>query len=162
MPVRTSASAHQLPTPPTPKRITLFWEIRAVASSPNKRFTREKISVFKVLRGGKTKSQRDEETKRRRDEESKSQRSTVNGQRDKETKGQRVKESKRRRDKGTKSRRDKETKSQRDKETKGGRDKETKGKGQGTAWDFEFPRRLHDVNGGRKTPPKAVAVGGVS
>ena len=96
MPVRTSASAHQLPTPPTPKRITFFWESRAVASSPNKRFTREKISVFKVLRGGKdkeTKSQRVEETKSQRVEETKSQR-------DKETKGQggksqRVEETKR-------------------------------------------------------------------
>ena len=57
-----------------------------------------------------------------------------------------------------KGQRDKETKGQRVEETKGGRVEETKGKGQETAWNFEFPRRLRDVNGGRRTPPKAVAV----
>ena len=108
-----------------------------MASSPSKRFTREKISVFKVLR-----TKGDKETKRQRDKESKRQRV-------KETKGQRDKESKRRRDEETKGKGGEESKRQR-------------GKGQGTAWDFEFPRRLRDVNGGRRTPPKAVAVGGVS
>ena len=65
---------------------------------------------------------------------------------------------KRQRVKESKSQRGEKSKRQRDKETKGQRDEGTKGKGQGTAWDFEFPRRLRDVNGGRKTPPKAVAV----
>ena len=74
----------------------------------------------------------------------------------------RVKETKRRRVKETERQRVKESKRQRVKETKGGRDEETKGEGQGAAWDLEFPRRLRDVNGGRRTPPKAVAVGGVS
>ena len=101
-------------------------------------YTGKDIS-FQGFERGKTKSQRDKESKSQRDEGGKSQR-----------------------DKESKRRRDEETKGQRVEETKGGRVEETKGKGQETAWNFEFPRRLRDVNGGRKTPPKAVAVGGVS